>query len=184
MAIAAAATAYAHGGATGIVKERMDAMGAMGNAVKTIAPMMRGEAEYDANVVRSAAETFKAHAGIEMTRLFPEGSGGAPSEARGEVWTNWDEFAEIAKQLEIYAKGMAAAAENGLVPADSSAVKAEATMGGATELMGGTSDMMGGAMMQGAMTVDDISAMPADGAFAMVSQACSACHTKFRAESK
>jgi cytochrome c556 len=44
--------------------------------------------------------------------------------------------------------------------------------------------MMGGGMMQGAMTADDIAGMPVDGAFAMVSQVCSACHTKFRAESK
>ena len=36
-----AVTAFAHSGATGIVKERMDAMLAMGKAVKTVAPMMR-----------------------------------------------------------------------------------------------------------------------------------------------
>jgi cytochrome c556 len=52
-------------------------------------------------------------------------------------------------------------------------------------MMGGNS-MMGTetGVMRGAMISDDIAAMPVDGAFAMVSQVCSACHTQFRAESK
>ena len=42
-----AVAALAHSGATGVVKDRMEAMKAMGDAVKTVTPMMRGEAEYD-----------------------------------------------------------------------------------------------------------------------------------------
>ena len=38
----------AHGGASGIVKERMDAMGMMGDAVKALKDMMQGKADYDA----------------------------------------------------------------------------------------------------------------------------------------
>jgi len=63
-----------------------------------------------------------------------------------------------------------------------SGMSSGAMMGGSSMMGGGT--MMGGGMMQGAMTADDIAGMPVDGAFAMVSQVCSACHTKFRAESK
>ena len=37
----------AHGGATGIVKERMDGMVALQKAVKAITPMMMGNAAYD-----------------------------------------------------------------------------------------------------------------------------------------
>ena len=58
-----AVTAFAHSGATGIVKERMDAMLAMGKAVKTVAPMMRGETAYDAGTVSDAARLFQQHAG-------------------------------------------------------------------------------------------------------------------------
>ncbi len=71
-----AVTAFAHSGATGIVKERMDAMLAMGKAVKTVAPMMRGETAYDAETVRDAARLFQQHAGESMTKLVPEGTGG------------------------------------------------------------------------------------------------------------
>ena len=174
----AAIAAYAHGGATGIVKERMDAMSAMGKAVKTIVPMMRGETEYDANAVRSAAGTIGSHAGGDLTELFPEGSGGAPSESKEAVWSNWSEFSELAERLEIYADGLARAADNGKMSEGQTDMSSTAMMG--------SNSMMGSetGVMHGAMTADDIAAMPVDGAFAMVSQVCSACHTLFRAESK
>ncbi len=89
VASSTALTAFAHGGATGIVKDRMDAMAEMGKAVKAVTPMMRGEAAYDADVLRQAAATFSRHAGEAMTQLFPEGTGGAPSEAKETVWTQW-----------------------------------------------------------------------------------------------
>lgn len=73
--------ALAHSGATGVVKERMDAMDEMGEAMKRLTPMMRGQAEYDPEVVRDAADTMIGHAGAQMTELFPEGSNGQPSEA-------------------------------------------------------------------------------------------------------
>ena len=47
--------------------------------------------------------------------------------------------------------------------------------------------MMGGGMMGGGapmMSAEHIGQMPAGMAFAMVSQACTACHTRFRAEEK
>ena len=85
VATSTALTAFAHGGATGIVKDRMDAMADMGKAVKAVTPMMRGEIDYDADVVRRAAATFSRHAGDSMTELFPEGSGGMPSEAKDAI---------------------------------------------------------------------------------------------------
>ena len=60
-------------------------------------------------------------------------------------------------------------------------------MGGST-MMGNGSGMMGGDSMMGGdaignmMTVDMIAEMPVDRVFTMISQTCSACHTKFRAE--
>jgi len=183
IATSAAVAAYAHGGATGIVKERMDAMSAMGDAVKAIVPMMRGETEYNATTVRSAAETIGNHAGSDLTRLFPEDSGGKPSESKDSVWTNWDEFSEMAERLEIYADGLARAADNGMMSEGQTGMSSTSMMGGST-MMGTDTGMMGGAMMQGNMTADEMAAMPVDGAFAMVSQVCSACHTQFRAESK
>jgi hypothetical protein len=52
-------------------------------------------------------------------------------------------------------------------------------------MMGNSAMMGGGAMMDGGMmTAEQIASMPADGAFTMVTQVCSACHTKFRTESQ
>jgi len=173
-----AVTAFAHSGATGIVKERMDAMLAMGKAVKTVAPMMRGETAYDAETVRDAARLFQQHAGESMTNLFPEGTGGMPSEAKDEVWTEWDRFAALASQLEEYSEGLERAADNGL-----GGMGGNTSMGG-TSMMGGGS-MMGGSTMMGSggmMDAAAIAEMPADAAFAMTTQVCSACHERFRAE--
>lgn len=73
-----AGVALAHGGATGIVKERMDGMAAMQKAVKAVTPIMRGQAQYDADAVRSFAAAVEIHSGQAMTKLFPEGTGGKP----------------------------------------------------------------------------------------------------------
>ncbi|ASP23434.1 cytochrome c-556 (plasmid) [Antarctobacter heliothermus] len=168
--------ALAHGGATGIVKERMEAMMAMGKAVKSVAPMMRGETAYDAEALRDAARTFQAHSGKALTEQFPKGSGGAPSETKDEVWQDWDRFTELADQLGIYARGLELAAANGL--GKHGGMGAGAMMGGSSMMGGGS--MMGGT--DGMMSAEDIGAMPADAAFNMTTQVCSACHARFRAE--
>lgn len=177
IASSTALAAFAHGGATGVVKERMDAMADMGKAVKTIAPMMRGEIAYDANVVRQAAETFSRHSGDAMTGLFPEGTGGAPSEAKDGVWSRWEEFSELAERLGVYAEALADSADIGLMAAGGEGMTADTMMGGA--------GMMGGATMMGeGATTEQLAGMPADAVFTMLTQACSACHTQFRSESK
>ncbi|MCB1355317.1 MAG: cytochrome c [Maritimibacter sp.] len=183
VASSTALAAFAHGGATGVVKERMDAMADMGEAVKTIAPMMQGEVAYDAEIVRQAAETFSRHAGDTMTALFPEGSGGAPSVAKEAVWSKWEEFSELADRLGVVAEGLVLAADNGLMAAGGDGASSDTMMSGANMMGGGA--MMGGSNMMGAgATPEAIAGMPADGAFTMLSQVCAACHTQFRAESK
>lgn len=176
-----AVTALAHGGATGIVKERMDAMAVMGNSVKAVAPMMRREIDYDAEAVKLAAQVFAKHSGEAMTKLFPEGSGGGASEATPEVWSEWSKFEELAEQLGAYSNGLALAADNGL---GTSMSGAGAMMGSTGSMMGtsstdsmmGTSGMMGGT----AAPMMDFTSMTADMAFNMVAQTCASCHATFR----
>lgn len=140
--VAAAATANAHSGATGIVKERMVAMGDMGKVMKSLAPMMRGELEYDADKVREGAAVIQKHAGQDgLVRLFPEGTGDMPSVASPAVWSSPEEFAELAETLAVYAEGLALAADN------PPSMGAAGAAGGAGAMMGGTggaSSMMGG----------------------------------------
>ena len=178
-----AGVALAHGGATGIVKERMDGMAAMQKAVKAVTPIMRGQVEYDANAVRSFAAAVEMHSGEAMTKLFPEGTGGKPSEAKDAIWTEWEEFESLAMDLDVLSKALSEAAGNGL------AVEASANAGAS---MMGTGAMMGSQSATGSMMgqsgvdmldADMLATMPADALFTRISQTCSACHTKYRAES-
>lgn len=197
------AAAYAHTGATGIVRERMDAMEVMSKAVESIAKMMMGETPYDADAVKQGAILIKKHSGEAMTSLFPEGSLQKASVARPEIWSNWDEFVSLADQLGVLADGLEAAAENGPMMAEGGNAKGQMMGEGAANMMGsrsmmgdGTSGMMGhkGGMMGGNMMTggrqnmmldpEMLAEMPADGLFNMLAQTCSSCHTKFRIEKK
>lgn len=184
MAAGFAMSALAHSGATGVVKERMDAMKAMQAAVKSITPMVSGQVKYDAGAVRSAAATIAGHAGEAMTSKFPEGTTGHPSEARPGIWSDWGQFQALADQLALTARGLGLAAKNGLHGATGMMGGTTGRMGGNTSgMMGNASGMMGRTMpMAGTMTAEQIGQMPADRAFAMMTQTCSACHDRFRME--
>ena len=77
--------AIAHEGASGVVKERMDGMKAIGQQVKIMVPMMKGTLPYDPAKVAQSAEIIERHAGENFTSLFPEGSDGKPSEAHPTI---------------------------------------------------------------------------------------------------
>jgi cytochrome c556 len=193
LVLAGAAAALAHGGATGIVKERMDAMGAMGDAMKSLTSIMRGETDYDAETVRKGAEVIQSHSGEALTKLFPEHSIEGPSEAKPEIWSNWQEFETLADQLDLFAAALGKAADNGLAHGAGAGVMGQEGMMGGNAMMSEGGMMGGGAMMtQGGMMGTEtpmadpemLAQMPADGIFNMVAQTCSACHSKFRVEKK
>lgn len=107
-----AATAVAHTGATGIVKERMDQMEDLKGAMKALAAMMRGKDAYDPEAVRRHAGLIADHGGEAMTRLYPEGSLDHPTEALAAIWTDWGRFNDDAETMRDYAIALAAAAGN------------------------------------------------------------------------
>lgn len=87
------AAAAVSGGAAMIVvasdafHDRHMAMESIGDAMKPLAAIAKGEAPFDAAVVKSNATTIadnlkKAHG------LFPAGSGGGESRAKPEIWTD------------------------------------------------------------------------------------------------
>lgn len=181
-ALIISAAAYAHNGATGVVKERMDAMSTLGKSTKSLTEIMRGDVGYDAELVRKNAAQIQKHAGDSMTKLFPKDSLMKPSEARPTIWADWEEFETLAKRLETLAVGLAASADNGLMASGS--VPAAGMMG--TDSMMSSGDMMtSGNMMTGSGTLPDaadLASMPVDGVFNMLAQTCASCHTKFRSE--
>ncbi|WP_417462936.1 c-type cytochrome [Kordiimonas sp.] len=166
----------AHGGATGIVKDRMDGMMAMGDAVKSLSDMFRA-GTYDAETVKAGAAIIKQHSGEQLLALFPEGSGGMPSEAKPAVWTDWDAFSGLANDLAALADALSANADNpdGNMPGNGGGMMGGGMSGSST--MGG--GMMGGQQMPDA---EMLAQMPVEGVFNMAVQTCAACHSKFRIE--
>ena len=113
--------AYAHSGAEGVVKERMDMMGEIARAMKTIGKMVKGEIAYDAKVAKASALEIFGHMS-HMTEMFPEGSTEKPSEALPAIWEDWDEFVAISDKLKVDAKQLAEIAEAASSP---DAIKAQ-----------------------------------------------------------
>lgn len=157
----------AHGGATGIVKERMDLMVDMKDEVKKVSAIFKGQREYDADLIRRAASLIEKHSGDAMTKLFPQGSLDKHTEAKPVIWEEWQRFQELADEQTRLAKQLHAAADNqGLDEEESDS----------TSMMG-TSSMMGTAPTEsGTQTAGQ--------AFKALADNCSSCHERFRIEKK
>lgn len=112
-----AGAAYAHSGATGIVKERMDKMGEVASGMKVIARMLNGQVEFDPAVLEASASEIADHAS-GFAPLFPEGSVSSPSEARPRIWTRWDEFIDHFSTMEARAVSLADQAASVEDPSD------------------------------------------------------------------
>lgn len=167
--------AGAHGGATGIVKERMDLMKAMGDDMTLISDMIHGKKPYDAATVREAAEAIAARGGDKIVSGFPEGTGHAPSEALPSVWQQPDRFRALAEDVTTYATALAEAADKPRHMGGEASMGA--MMGGAADT-GGMMGMMGG----GAADPQALAAGAPEPAFMALADTCSACHETFRAE--
>lgn len=104
--------AVAHMGATGVVKQRMDMMVSMGKAMKSLNAMVRGKTAFDSGAVAAIATQVRDHS-AQMARLFPEGSMHKPSEARPEIWSDWEGFKRLASSLGVEANKLAEASATG-----------------------------------------------------------------------
>ena len=102
----ASAITLAHDGATGMVMQRMEAMKEIGQSMKTIAAMVKGDAKFSGEVVQASAAVIAGHA-KHMPHMFPEGSLDKPTEALPVIWTQWDRFTGIAKKLNSDALALA-----------------------------------------------------------------------------
>lgn len=100
----------AHQGATGVVKQRMDAMEVMAKSMKTVGGMLKGESGYDARKAAASAQAIGARSGTAMTKLFPKGSLHPPTEAKPEIWQDWSAFEQAARELGAAAEDLEAAA--------------------------------------------------------------------------
>lgn len=143
----------AHRDATGIVKQRMDAMEDMARAMKGLRAMMRGRQPYDAERVKTYARVVAGHGAEKLTVLFPEGSLHSPTRAKPAIWADWERFAAMARELTEYAGALTAAASN------------ERRAGGAPK---------------GKPTPKELATMAPDAVFTLLQKNCSDCHRMFR----
>lgn len=109
----------AHEHATGVVKERMDAMTSMAKHHKTTGERIK--ARRDLAGVKADAEAIAALAS-HIAHLFPAGSTQPPTQARAAIWQNWADFENKATALETASKKLAATS-----PADAAALGAAAS---------------------------------------------------------
>jgi len=159
--LACAGLAWAHGGATGIVKERMDAMSSLSESVKKLTPIMRGRTDYNAVTVQQEAEKIAKLGGSHLTEMFPEGSLTDSSEAKPAIWQQWSKFATYADELTLLADGLAAAAVNSKARQDG-----VAATGGSKQTL----------------TVEQLAKMPTADVFRLVTKSCAGCHKAFRSK--
>ena len=107
-----AGTAMAHEGAMGVVKERMDAMSAIGDQMKVIGQMLKG-GSVEETKLSAAAGTIADHGGEALTKLFPDGSLDKPTEATAAIWTDWPKFEALAGDLQASALTLKDLADDG-----------------------------------------------------------------------
>ena len=190
----AAPVALGHGGASGVVKQRMDLMDGMKDAMKSLKAIFKGDVAYDPETIRQAALEIRDSAGEQMSALFPHGSLDQPSEAKTEIWQEWDRFELLAKRLQVISQGLHDAADN--QPAGASGPMGQSSMMGTDtmmdsgHMMGNSSaaneSMMGGGQKVNKMmdSLEHYARMPADRVFKMLTDNCSSCHTRYRLEDK
>ena len=147
--------AWAHGVATGIVKERMDFMVTVGKAMEGMAKMLRGRVDYNPEVMRMHAATLASHGGERLTVLFPQGTLDPPTEALPAIWDDWSEFQVQAARMKVAAEAMRTAADNPRSTATSADLGLDAA---------------------------GLAAASPDIVFRNLAATCQACHDKFRKE--
>lgn len=110
LCLAVPGAAVAHGGASGIVKERMDVMGGLADHMKALKAAIVDGAGARPSAIAERSRELRDHAEM-LEELFPEGTDNAPSEVLPVIWEDWDGFTDSADSLATAAADLTAAAE-------------------------------------------------------------------------
>ena len=86
-------------------------MSAIAENMKTLGQMAKGATEFAAEAARSAAAAIAEHAAA-TPGLFEAKETDPKSEARPEIWTNFEDFATKATELEAIAIGVSASLDD------------------------------------------------------------------------
>ncbi len=92
---------------------RQDLMKSFGGAAKTLGGMAGGEMAFDAAAAEAAKATLIA-ASAEIAAKFEVNAADPGSEAKPDVWTNWDDFVLKGKALNDAATALDASTVEGI----------------------------------------------------------------------
>ena len=92
------------------IKYRQAVMTVVGANFKPMGAMIKGEIPYDAAVFARHAKDLAAVSSVDVLRGFPEDSEGKGSEAKGEIWLEWDDFKAKMKDMQDEAATLAVVA--------------------------------------------------------------------------
>ena len=97
--ITAFSVAFAHSGVKDKnVKERMMLMKEMANNTKIIGQMLKGKTSFDANEAKLALERLSSLS-LETPEVFKINATDPKSEAKSNIWDEFDEFTKLSKDL-------------------------------------------------------------------------------------
>jgi len=89
----------AHEDSTGTVKERMQLMKNLGEAMKAFSLILRAQNNYNIESLSSIIGKIKDHSGENLTKLFLEKSMDVTSKADPSILDSWSDFSRIASNL-------------------------------------------------------------------------------------
>lgn len=96
------------------VEYRQKALSIMQQNFASMAEMVKGEVDYDANIFANRANDFEKLAGIPWSGFAVEGAmPGDNTDALTAIWDNWEDFQQRSQDLQNYASELANAAESG-----------------------------------------------------------------------
>lgn len=96
-----------------IVGARMDAMSATGAASKVLGNMARGRADFDAAAAAEAKDSLMTIA-ADIPALFEMNATDPKSEAKPDIWDNFDDFTAKAAALQAAAEALDASSLEGV----------------------------------------------------------------------
>ena len=111
VALLVAGAAFAHQGVKNpAVMARMNGMSAIAEDMKTIGNMAKGTIQFDAAKAQQALKDIASQAS-KTPSLFEANEDDPKSEARPEIWSNFDDFTAKAVELETLANQLAPSIE-------------------------------------------------------------------------
>jgi len=107
-----AGAVLAHGGATGVVKKRMEMMEHVGDNMKQVGDMIKGKTTFDSTTIAETAGVVLDTA-EKIPELFPTHSLHEPTEALPVIWEEWDRFQALSVRLGDEAKKLQEVTQGG-----------------------------------------------------------------------